>query len=270
MNRIPLFSIFCVVALCMVPLVSASYECTIYRDGYVHIDHEFSVLALEASVEYAPVGWPVELLTVTDGNGAPLYYEEGESGITIFTLGTESVLVSYDTAAISSKEGAAWTVAALFDDAVLFELPEGTTIVYTAPLPDAIDLEGNTVSMEGGDVELTYILSYAVPSDEGRSMVPVVLLGGALAFVLIVVAHQQKSKKGAPAVWESLDSLDAVENRIMAFIASEGPVLESEVRERFDIPKTSSWRMMRRLEEQGHITVERKNRVNIIRLNKKA
>lgn len=253
----------------MVPLVSASYECTVYRDGYVHIDHEFTVLALEASVEYEPVGWPVELLTVADGDGTPLYYEVGEAGITIFTLGTESILVSYDTAAISSKEGAAWTVAAPFDDAVVFELPEGSTIVYTNPLPDAIDLEGNTVSMEGGAVELTYILSYAVPPDEGRSMVLPVLLAGTLAFMLVAVAYYRRTRKSSDA-WEPLDGLDAVENRIMAFIASEGPVLESEIRERFDIPKTSSWRMMRRLEEQGHITVERKNRVNIIRINKRA
>ncbi len=270
MKRMPFFFLFFVAALCMMPLSSASYECTVYRDGYVHIDHEFTVLALEASVEYMPIGWPVELLAVTDGNGAPLYYEEGEAGITIFTLGTELILVSYDTADITSKEGAAWTVAATFGDAVLFELPEGTTIVYTDPLPGAIDLENNTVSMGGGAVELTYILSYDVPREGGRSMAPAVLLSGALAVVLIMVVHRRKSRNGAPDRWKSLDSLDAVENRIMAFIASEGPVLESEVRERFDIPKTSSWRMIRRLEEQGHITVERKNRANIIRINKRA
>ena len=265
----PLALIVCIAALALAPAVAASYECTVYRDGYVHVDHTFSVLALEATVDYVPLLWPVELVTVSDSAGTPLYFEEGAGRLVIHTLGTESVTVSYDTALLTSKEGAAWTVTATFDDDVRLVLPEGTTIVYADPLPVAIDLEENTVAMGAGTIELSYILSSAEPEQEGRSMALPLIAAGAVACLVAagaVLRYRGKHK----FEWAPLESLDPIENRVMAYLASEGSVLESEIRERFDIPKTSSWRMMRRLEEQGLLRVERKNRLNIIHFNKQS
>jgi uncharacterized membrane protein len=51
------------------------------------------------------------------------------------------------------------------------------------------------------------------------------------------------------------------------FIASSGEgVFISELRERFDLPRSSAWRMVRRLEDMGVIGTEKVGRETFLKL----
>lgn len=270
MKHILFFFLMFIAALTILPSAAATYECTVYRDGYVHVDHELTLLSLEATIYYEPVGWPLELCSVTDQTGAPLIFDTDDTGIIIHVLGADSITISYDTAQITSKEGAFWTLYATFEDETTFMLPDGATIIYADPLPDEIDLDGNALKFGEGTVELSYVLAPLSDDTEqgGGSWLPIVAVAGAVILIAAIIVRMRGNRK--PTAWKPLKSLDALENRVMAYVVSEGPLLESEIRNKFDIPKTSSWRMMKRLEEQGLIRIEQKNRSNIVSFRKKA
>ena len=255
-------------AIVAMPGVWASYECTVYRDGYVHVIHSVQALPFEAVMRYEPLGTPYESFLATDPEGVPLFFSEEGEAVLIYTLGSDTVTVSYDTPALTAKEGALWTYEAYHDAPASVTFPEGSSIISFDPVPDTINLDTGTIALSEGLATISYVLLYT--EDEhtenpfsGMALVAVVLavaIGGGIFY----------RRLNRAAAWGEDTELDAVENRVMAYIAEKGTVLESEIRMQFDLPKTSSWRMVRRLEAAGHVTVKRKNRTNVVRFNKRS
>lgn len=64
-------------------------------------------------------------------------------------------------------------------------------------------------------------------------------------------------------------SLRPDEKEILQYIASKGGrVLEAELRQKFVLPKTSEWRLVRRLERMGYVKVRKVGLQNEIELVK--
>ena len=69
------------------------------------------------------------------------------------------------------------------------------------------------------------------------------------------------------SVFDAYPRLRMDDREAIRFIASSGEgVFVSELRERFDLPRSSTWRMVRRLEEMGVIGTEKVGRETFLKL----
>jgi uncharacterized membrane protein len=67
-------------------------------------------------------------------------------------------------------------------------------------------------------------------------------------------------------IFKYKDHLRTDEKAVLRFIGESGGAFITDVREHFDIPKSSAWRMMRRLEEEEVITVSMVGRETYLQL----
>lgn len=266
---VPVIGVFLIFFL---PLcLAADTSVQIYRDGYVTVTETGTVDSDLGFAEVTLLSDDVENIFVLDQNGVPIYYEQVETSLFIYYFGDGQVISSYDTQALTSKNGMYWSFESYFEDKTTITLPQDSTILYINMMPLEIDLEQGSVVVEGGTVSVDYFFS-ADTSEDGKglwgSMPYIVLALGVIAAAALFFYY--KNGRGPKRPWTSDTSLDTLEIALLDHILDHGPVFESEIRERFDLPKTSSWRTMRRLQEQGYIKIEKKAKVNIISINKRA
>jgi uncharacterized membrane protein len=97
---------------------------------------------------------------------------------------------------------------------------------------------------------------------------------GAVAVILFAYTRRGKAPTGeeSPSVdleatFQAFPGLRMDEREALRFIASKAEgVFVSELRDRFELPRSSTWRMVRRLEEMGVIETERVGRETFLRL----
>ncbi|MHC1609315.1 MAG: helix-turn-helix transcriptional regulator [Candidatus Methanofastidiosia archaeon] len=257
------FLIFFIMA---VPVAASETTMEVYRDGYVHIEQTIDADPFIGAIDITLLSETVENLLIVDSDDIPLNYEVNGITLTIFTLGEEVARIYYDTPSITSKEGALWGIALEADDTTHIILPEESTIIYLSPMPEKIDLSTNSVYMGAGSIEITYIFG---PETENKSMSWYVMVLFIVAIISIIgyvlIKYHKRPKK-----WKYDDELDIIENKIMEYLYEHDSAFESEIRTAFNIPKTSSWRMMRRLEQKEYIILTKKNKLNLLSVNKRS
>lgn len=67
--------------------------------------------------------------------------------LTVFTLGTTSVSVQYDTQYLTSKDAEVWTFLVDSPYNITVLLPEESTIVYLSEMPASIDTDGSKITL---------------------------------------------------------------------------------------------------------------------------
>lgn len=118
------------------------------------------------------------------------------------------------------------------------------------------------------EAENTYNLVLNAPDEEQNGNQT--LLYGAVIIVVLVVAgylyiNQQKRgmiqkpdtkqpKVDLDAVFDENPNLRTDDKAVLRYLEETGGVFITEIRDHFDIPKSSAWRMVRRLEENGFIS----------------
>jgi uncharacterized membrane protein len=106
---------------------------------------------------------------------------------------------------------------------------------------------------------------FPIPIEYIFGVVALVIVGGGGGFIML--------KRRAPSFEKILKEhpeLRQEDREVIRFIAErEGKVLEAEIRERFpDLPRTTAWRLIRRLEKMDIVTVEKIGLQNQIELKK--
>jgi len=98
-------------------------------------------------------------------------------------------------------------------------------------------------------------------------------LGGVVVLLFLYLRkREERPQEDVPevdldAVFEAYPQLRMDEREALRFITSAGEgVFVSEIREQFSLPRSSAWRMVRRLEEMGVIEEERIGRETFLRL----
>lgn len=258
-------------ALAIVMLLASFAACaadtsiTLYRDGYAEVEHIVSATDIGGTTEVVLLTGDYENLSVTTSSFEPIYYDAEDASLVAYTLGEETVVIRYETAMLTSKDGALWTVSLDANDRTTLQLPASTTIVSVDPMPSAIDLDAGTLTFSGGELTVDYYLDLEGAQEGGRRpsgiVLVVILVAGAIAYLLY-------RKRQKPFPWGEEEGLDALERRVLRHVWEHGRVRESDLRKEFNIPKTSAWRMMKRLEEGGYITIEDDNGSNIVSINR--
>jgi len=140
----------------------------------------------------------------------------------------------------------------------LYEQAEAAYVIGDYAEADSLALEAQTAALDAEK-----------PETPGGGGIPVTWVFGGLAVVVIAAAvfFYTRRSPAAPKRDKFFYNIDALfaahpqlrmdDKEVIRFLnESGGSAFAAEIRERFDVPRTSLWRMIRRLEGEGVITVE--------------
>jgi len=99
---------------------------------------------------------------------------------------------------------------------------------------------------------------------------PLVVISAAAASLVLIILFRRKRKPNIAEILENHPYLRQEERDVLAFlIENNGKAFESEIRRRFpDIPRTSLWRLIRRLEREEIVRIRKVGPGNLVELNK--
>jgi uncharacterized membrane protein len=259
-----------------------SIDINVYRDGVVHVTQTLTVDELAPEITVALLSHSVENLIVVDENQLVVDYEITGTDLTVFTLGAERAVIEYDTAALTSKEAEVWTLIADNPYTTSVFLPQNSTIIYLNMMPTAIDTSGTGIklSLYPGEWEISYVVPLTPDdgTDNGASGTPIpidyliAVIVAIVAVIISVILIVRRRRKG-PNVEKTVKAhpqLKKEDKEVLEFLAEKGgQAFEAEIRERFpDMPRTSLWRLVRRLERLEIVEVKKIGLENQVQLKK--
>ena len=247
-----------------------STNLSVYKDGMVHLRHVIMLNETDAAITLPLFSSSIDNIIILDENQTVLDYSKDGTFLTIFTLGTKTASLEYDTSSLTNKEAEVWTLIIDNPYNSTVYLPEEATIVYLSESPNAIDTEDNKMllSLFPGYWEISYILPLTPPdesTDDGEhlSAIPVeYLIAIAIAvvvFLLLAFIFVRRRGPNVQKIFKAHPQLRQEEKDVILFLAEKnGRAYEAEIRDRFpDLPRTSLWRLVRRLEKMEIVKVKK-------------
>jgi uncharacterized membrane protein len=149
-------------------------------------------------------------------------------------------------------------------------------------MPTAIDTSGTriTLSLYPGQWEISYVLP-VLPEDETKdkeapwTTIPIEYLIAAIVAVTAVVLSallivRRRRGPNVEKILKAHPQLKKEDREVIQFLAEkDGKAFEAEIRERFpDMPRTSLWRLVRRLERLEIVEVKKIGLENQVQLKK--
>lgn len=254
---------------------SASLE--VFADGIIHFEVTVITEGAEASVIVPLLASEEHLYNVlaTDEAGSILAYDIEGQNIVIYSLDATQVTLEYDTNFLTSKSGGLWTLAFTSPFEIDVLLPRNSTIIYINATPMSLRAEGDTVRLKlsPGSWEICYevgVQSYTPtsPTQQPQSQQPggwplewlVLIVAVAAAAIISVLFYMKRRKSFAGLRYEEAEVLRFIRDR-------GGRALEAELREAFpDIPRTSMWRLIKRLERRKQVKVKKIGLQNVVEI----
>lgn len=254
---------------------------TVYRDGVVHVDIVLLVDEYEPLIA-VPLLYPPERVSniiVLDENGSLLDYDLSGGNITIYSLGSTKITLEYSTDGLTYKVFGLWTINFTAPFELTIILPENATIMYLSGVPSAIRIVDGRLEMDlsPGDWEISYEIPIQPPtppppqppnqqqppitwvSPIGYMVIATVIMCAVIMIAITIIYLRRRRVR---------EALSDDEAEIVRFIREKGGrVLEAELRENFPhIPRTSMWRLVKRLEKQGIVRVRKVGLQNVVEL----
>jgi uncharacterized membrane protein len=259
-----------------------SIDLTVYRDGLAQVTQTLTVDELAPEITLPLLSSSVENVIVLDENQLAVDYEINGEDLTVFTLGAESVSVEYDTIALTRKEAEVWTLIADNPYTLTVFLPQNSTVIYLNNMPTAIDTSGTgiTLSLYPGQWEISYVLPLLPAdgtADNGTADAPIpidyliaaIVAVVAVAISIILIIRRRRGPNVKKTV-KANPQLKQEDKEVIEFLAEKGgKAFEAEIRERFpNMPRTSLWRLVRRLERLEIVEVKKIGLENQVQLKK--
>ena len=246
-------------------------DLTIYRDGLVNVKQKLLVNDFFPEVSLQILSPMIENLVVLDQDHVPVDYLTKEDNVTIFTLGAESVNVEYDTIALTMKEAEVWTLITDNPYNATILLPQNSTVIYLNNVPAAIDTTGSEIklSLNPGRWEVSYVVPLSSDDNrkDGGSFLPgianeyLILTIGTIAAIVVVSVFLMTRRKrpNVKKVFKAHPELKKEDRDIIQFLGEKGgKAFEAEIRTKFpDMPRTSLWRLVRRLERLEIVEIKK-------------
>ena len=139
----------------------------IYRDGLVRVTQTLIVNDTVPAVTLPLLNSSANNFIVLDENRTVLDYDIDGINLTVFTLGTTSVSLQYDTNSLTRKDFDVWTFLVDTPYNLTVQLPEESTVVYLSEMPASIDTEGNKIALSlfPSQWEISYVFPLVPPAD---------------------------------------------------------------------------------------------------------
>jgi uncharacterized membrane protein len=250
----------------------------VYRDGLIHVTQTLIVDSLLPEVVVPLLSSSVENLIVLDENQLAVDYQQNAANLTVFTLGAPHLSIEYDTIALTNKEADVWTLILNHSYNLTVSLPKNSTIVYLNQVPTTIDTTGEELylSLHPGQWELSYIVPLQLEvQNNGAWAIPieyliVTAIAVAAAILIVIFVVRRKRTINVKKILSRHPDLVREDIAVIEFLAEkDGKAFEAEIRERFpDMPRTSLWRLVRRLEGLELVEIKRIGLENQVQLKK--
>jgi uncharacterized membrane protein len=134
---------------------------TVYPDGFVSVEYTVLVDPTFPTQNITVFGQVLEDLLVADKDGLPLDYSIGDNyTVSVYSLGTDEIRLTYLTQDLTSKEGRYWTLTVEAPVSTQIVLPVETTIISLNQVPEMIETSENRVEllMNSSLIEVTYVI----------------------------------------------------------------------------------------------------------------
>ena len=272
---------------------------SLFPDGSTHVTYSLESDPFLPDTEVALYGDSLENLVAEDENGFLLSTQSEKNILQVETLGSSNILINYDTYSLISKDGKIWSFE--IDSPVEFNvvMPQNSVIVgmSTFPIDMNVDSDRTKILLPSGPAEITYFLAVAessqvLPPEEtpvttGDYNSIIYAAGGAAVVIAAIAAIAIKMKntpkqivsaqqttviaeKNQPFNIEKvleMPDLREDDKEIIQFIHENGgSALESDLRKKFLLPRTTMWRAVKRLERHSLIEITKKDQQNLIKL----
>ncbi len=276
------------------PITNETLTLTIYLDGFVLAAHEFEINQTYPTVNVSLLGDNHENLLFLDEENVPLDYSINQSEATVSSLGASVIRTSYLTQNLTTKTGKFWDLQAIVSTSTTVILPEAATIISLNNVPERIESTNGQVTlvMPPGTIEITYIIEHSQPeqttltSDTERPWLLIFLISlfsiSAFVFAFIVLRRKktpkmqeladpkEKSEVDLEKLFAREKNLRQDEVQVIRFLAEKnGLALEAELYEKLQLPRTTTWRLLKRLERMEIVDIEKSRRQNTISIRKK-
>ena len=193
----------------------------------------------------------------------------------IITMPARHQTISYLVGTITPQERARETLDTV--TAIIANIKASG--VDTAPA-EAILQEAETAYSQGKYAEAEALANEALElayeiQEAGQSFpAPLLILGGGSAVAVVIGFFFVRRRRGGTvdveAVLQAYPWLRPDQQAVIRFLADQrAGVFESDLRKAFDLPKSSMWRLIKRLEDEGIVTVRLLRGQNYIELKRK-
>lgn len=267
------------------PIISESLTLTLYLDGFVLVNHELELNQTFPSVNITLLGETIEELLVVDEEDLPLDYGLIDGEAIIYSLGANQIAATYFTPDLTSKTGRYWTLTAEVHTSTTILLPADASVISLNNVPEIIETSNNRVSMvmPAGTIEVTYIAEHGLyqqnESDQEWLLIAIVV-PPIIASIIFVFWFLKRKSPSTPEKVESEVDIDKLlekekhlrpeEIQAIQFLAKKnGTAFEAELYEKLDLPRTTTWRLLKRLEKMAIVDIQKSRRQNIVSIRKK-
>jgi uncharacterized membrane protein len=267
------------------PVVSESLTLTIYLDGFVLVNHELSINQTFPSINFTLLSGEHEELLIVDEQNLPLDYELVNGEAVIHSLGASQIKISYFAPDLTSKTGKYWTLSTQVSTNATVILPENALIISLNNVPELIESSNGQVSlvMPSGTIEISYIsehgLNQQTQSIETWQLVTIISFPiiASIAFALWFLRRKKPPHPKEPENEVDIDKLLEKEKhlrpeevQVINFLAEKhGTAFEAELYEKMNLPRTTTWRLLKRLEKMEIVDIQKNRRQNIVSVRKK-
>ncbi|AFL94326.1 hypothetical protein CL1_0111 [Thermococcus cleftensis] len=263
--------------LLLTPWTSAysvsSLVLTVYEDGYVKVEYEITPEDYESQIGLPLPGGHYENFIVEDSWGNPVNFKLNNDTLIVYPGGASVVRVSYYTPDLTSKRGIVWTLQLNSSYSFTVVLPEGAVVVDLSEVP--LEIAGSSITMPPGNQSVSYTFQerpYRGGSGDETTVILVlgILTAGAVGVGLVLWLGRGRRKSLTEDEFrkrlESLELTEEEKRALLYLFGRGGRASQAEVREAIGLPKTTAWRMFRRLERKGLVRILKGKKENWVEL----
>lgn len=226
-----------VLCLILIPTVYAqeytptALEITVYSEGSAKLVYDVDSDPSEARVTVELFGPPFNNVAIRDEENNPLSYTADGSNITVNSLGALELNIQYLTPALTSKDGALWTLNITLPVAARVILPLGAAVVDLNQIPSNIGTIENKQFMEfgTGDLSLYYIIGLPSIVDESE-----MAIGDATSYIDsktaqdYILTDAARFLQSAEAAYLSENYILAKSNAVEALSVAQSTISDAE------------------------------------------
>jgi uncharacterized membrane protein len=273
-------------ALANNPITSEALTLTLYLDGFVLVNHELTVNQTFPTINTTLLSETHEELLIVDEQNLPLDYIIMNNEVVIDSLGASQIKISYFTPDLTSKTGKYWMLNAEVTTNTTVTLPETASIISLNNVPEFIESSNGQVSlvMPSGIIEISYVsdhdLYQKIQTIEAWQLIaiPLILIIAAIAFAIWFMRRKKppsqpkehKREVDVNKLFEREKHLRPEEVQVIQFLAEKhGTAFEAELYEKLNLPRTTTWRLLKRLEKMEIVNIRKSRRQNIVSVRKK-
>ena len=251
---------------------------TVYSDGYVFVNYHLDVNRTYPIINVTLFSETFDDLLVVDEDELPLDFSQSSNTISVSSLGSEHLRITYFTPDLTSKIGPVWSFTTEIPLNATIELPLHASIINLSGIPYLIDSQDSKVTliMPVGLVEISYILekqNFEPPLDY-FSWVAITLLLIAIGVLAYWQINKRRGRTGdeiqqvnIEKIFQEHRDLRPEDQQALQFLTeNHGRAYEAELYEKLNLPRTSTWRLIKRLEKMEIVDITKSRRQNVVHI----